>query len=404
MGKKEPLVNEETDGEAGNIEKDGKPVPAQDMDNKEQQRTPKEQITKYGPCGLVVVVIILALGLGLGLGLGGGDKDPCNGTCGINEKCEVSNDVATCVCLAKHTMDDDGNCIPDCPVPADDTGCWKPNGPKEECGTRLTFLNPVGGRIAVKHDYSWMALLGYAKDNGIAYLCAGSVINKWYILTAAHCIARNQHELVEIALGEHDINTNPDGDSAEVVRKKPKKITVHEKYDKENDKSAYDLALIRMDTPVELWDGDTKDSAVYPVCLPWETTDPGHALRLGKDLLTVTGWGHITDDITSEFRPATESLQQSKALYVDVAECAKEEHFEQNLNSTIQICAGPNDENEDACNGDAGGPLVIRKKTDQPWYQVGIVSYATSKCIAGKPSVYTRVTEFLTWLEMHMQP
>ena len=50
----------------------------------------------------------------------------------------------------------------------------------------------VNGEIAPFGEYPWMALLGYdplkkgGSDN--FYVCGGSLINKHYVLTAAHCI------------------------------------------------------------------------------------------------------------------------------------------------------------------------------------------------------------------------
>ena len=65
---------------------------------------------------------------------------------------------------------------------------WKPSGDAGECGTRTTLTNIVGGNVTKRGDYPYMALLGYDFDsNGIIYGCGGSLINKWYVLTAAHC-------------------------------------------------------------------------------------------------------------------------------------------------------------------------------------------------------------------------
>ena len=77
-----------------------------------------------------------------------------------------------------------------------DSGLWRPNGiyPKEECGFRLALTNIVGGKTAKFGDFPYMALLGYRSDLPITgktdtfYTCGGSLINKWYVLTAAHCI------------------------------------------------------------------------------------------------------------------------------------------------------------------------------------------------------------------------
>ena len=65
-----------------------------------------------------------------------------------------------------------------------DSGKWKPDGFEGECGQRTVLSNIVGGKVTKVGDFPYMALLGY---NGV-YGCGGSVINKWYVLTAAHCM------------------------------------------------------------------------------------------------------------------------------------------------------------------------------------------------------------------------
>ena len=72
------------------------------------------------------------------------------------------------------------------------SGLWKPNSDNEECGTRISLSNIVGGTTAKRGDYPFIALLGYdpqqVSGSDIFYTCGGSLINKHYILTAAHCI------------------------------------------------------------------------------------------------------------------------------------------------------------------------------------------------------------------------
>ena len=73
-----------------------------------------------------------------------------------------------------------------------DSGLWKPEGDKDECGKSISGTLIVGGREAKIGQFPWMALLGYdpsaVSGSEIFYLCGGSVINKHYVLTAAHCI------------------------------------------------------------------------------------------------------------------------------------------------------------------------------------------------------------------------
>jgi spatzle-processing enzyme len=66
-----------------------------------------------------------------------------------------------------------------------------------------------------------------------------------------------------------------------------------------------------------------------------------------------------------------------------------------------QLCAG-GEAGKDSCGGDSGGPLmsthlVGRKQIS---YLIGLVSYGARKCGSrGLPGVYTRVGEYMTWIE-----
>ena len=73
-------------------------------------------------------------------------------------------------------------------------GCWKPNGEFGECGKRVDSANIVGGKRAKPGDFPYMALIGYGTTTNqkgetvTSYNCGGSLINKYYVLTAAHCM------------------------------------------------------------------------------------------------------------------------------------------------------------------------------------------------------------------------
>lgn len=54
------------------------------------------------------------------------------------------------------------------------------------------------------------------------------------------------------------------------------------------------------------------------------------------------------------------------------------------------------------CQGDSGGALVhkVQVGSEDVWTQVGIVSYGSDAgCTYGQPTVYTRVTSFLKWIQ-----
>ena len=59
----------------------------------------------------------------------------------------------------------------------------------------------------------------------------------------------------------------------------------------------------------------------------------------------------------------------------------------------------------DSCDGDSGGPLIHRYDPDEPWTQVGIVSFGPHNCASKDvPGVYTQVDQFSDWIKNKLEP
>ena len=153
----------------------------------------------------------------------------------------------------------------------------------------------------------------------------------------------------EIVLGEHVVGQNPDcnryGCLAKTFTRSVQKYKLHENYNSSIIGGPYDLALIRLNQSVPMFnDQNPQESGVKPVCLPWFANDPGRVLTTEADLL-VTGWGRVTNNrrVNNQnlrlFKASTRTLKKLKVPAVSRKSCDKIEIFK-NLNTDLQICAG----------------------------------------------------------------
>jgi len=63
------------------------------------------------------------------------------------------------------------------------------------------------------------------------------------------------------------------------------------------------------------------------------------------------------------------------------------------------LCAGR--EGEDTCQGDSGGPLTCN--INQKYVLIGVTSFGYGCGEAGKPGVYVKVANYLTWISENKQ-
>nr|QFZ95604.1 serine protease 1 [Lasioderma serricorne] len=239
----------------------------------------------------------------------------------------------------------------------------------------------LGGVESLEGEFPHMAALGYRdlEDNQvIRWSCGGSLISNRWVLTAAHCIeTQDGNKPVKVRLGVVDImKTPPDGDYD------VESYEVHRNYSRRT--RHHDIALIKLDRNVQ-----SKDE-VRPACLYARNDDP--------PALNVTGWGQ-----TSARQGITSNILLRATIHpVSIEEC--DEIYTKRLSKNIvrsQICAVSDDGTKDACRGDSGGPLQIER--EGIIRIVGVTSYA-SGCGGKTPGVYTRVSNYLDWIERIVWP
>jgi secreted trypsin-like serine protease len=298
----------------------------------------------------------------------------------------------------------------------------------------------VGGSEASIRDWPWQAALRLydpATRTG-KYFCGGTVVSRYWVLTAAHCLALMQetgklsrpfrdgagqfHDgVLQVVLGVDNLD---DADATHVFDAEA--VDVHQAYLKvfhdalsrgddpglaassASVSAGNDIALIKLKTP---WSG-----AVAPLSLN-AGADPGNASLDAR----VAGFGDIEADAEerkvkqyfrgdgSEYYAASSHLRDVKIPTVSLDQCRDryqsftdlfgQKPFSEAVIGAGQLCAGT--DGRDSCQGDSGGPLVIYDAHNAK-YQIGVVSWGFDCAKPGFYGVYTRVSSEASWLKEHV--
>ncbi|KAM4634099.1 serine protease 27-like [Polymixia lowei] len=239
------------------------------------------------------------------------------------------------------------------------------------CGKPVLYRRIVGGENAYEGNWCWQVSLQC--DYG--HFCGGSLINKEWVLTAAHCLHyEDGRALKHIYLGrQSEENTN----IFEMIRNVTE-IICHPDYD-DADKNN-DICLLKLSEPV------TFTQYICPACLA-----AANSTFNNGTMVTVTGWG---ERMQKSLSGSLGKLQEVKVPIVGNRECiCQNDYFTITDN---MICAGMEEGMKDSCQGDSGGPMVA--KQDPVWIQGGVVSFGHGCARPSEPGVYTRVSEYQDWI------
>jgi len=241
----------------------------------------------------------------------------------------------------------------------------RPNRRYDPEGQRI-----VGGVEARPGSHPWIVSL----QMGGSHFCGGTLVAPDIVITAAHCVADGNPDT--IVAGAHDHNRP----NSNVQSSRPKSVVAHQRYNA--DTTLNDIAVIRLATPFKL------NAGVQTACLP----DAGETVADNAQG-TVAGWG-LTRENGGD---VSNILMQVGVPVIGTSSCAKQYASQGiGIDGAAMLCAGYGQGGKDACQGDSGGPFVF--KGTKGYTLQGVVSFGVGCARAGSPGVYSRVSNYIAWI------
>lgn len=242
------------------------------------------------------------------------------------------------------------------------------------CGKAPLNNRIVGGQNASAGAWPWQASLHRLGR----HVCGGTLITKDWVLTAAHCFPSGTSDFdLVVYLGLE----RQEGTNLNRISRSVSKIIKHPNYNPITDDN--DITLLRLSSSV------TFNNSIRPVCL----AAAGSTFANGTKMW-ITGWGDIRFNVPL---PSPKILQEVEVPVVENSDCSKAFSLENTIITNNMICAGfLGQGGKDSCQGDSGGPMVI--KDGSVWVQAGIVSFGHECATAKFPGVYTRVSQYQSWI------
>ncbi|XP_004766118.1 serine protease 55 isoform X2 [Mustela putorius furo] len=195
-----------------------------------------------------------------------------------------------------------------------------------ECGKRPIFEEGaqyskiIGGMEAEVGEFPWQVSIQARNE----HFCGGSIINKWWIVTAAHCLIFEEllPTDLSVVLGSNDLSSS----SLEI--KGVTSIVLHKEFRRLSMDN--DIALLLLDSPIRF------NGLTEPICIPGK---PSPSLW---HKCWVAGWGQTNSDDKSSVKT---DLMKVPMIIMDWEKCS--EAFPKLTKN--MLCAGYQNKSFDAC-------------------------------------------------------
>jgi Trypsin/Domain of unknown function (DUF4384) len=255
----------------------------------------------------------------------------------------------------------------------------------------------VHGVQADKGQWPSAVSLNILKEGGrAASLCAGTVIDSRWILTAAHCVFDRHRGGVRSLRAVTAFAKSNLPRQGEVRR--VKSVVAHPDFAAMQRTGKPSLGLINDIALLEL---ETPTTAPRQKLL----AEAGRSAGLAAGTMaTVIGWGVAKPrrpDEQSDSKQVSKALLRADVAVADRSACDAFLAFPGSVSTDPVFCAGDSKGGPDACNGDSGGPIFVAGHAGEP-LQAGVVSWGDGCAHPGTYGAYASVAHFEAWVRKHV--
>ncbi|GAB6019329.1 Transmembrane protease serine 9 [Chamberlinius hualienensis] len=239
----------------------------------------------------------------------------------------------------------------------------------------------IGGQNAVVGQFPWQVSLQYNNGTDNVHFCSGALIDRKWVLTAAHCLHGSAvgHQIKATGFEAVAGITNLDDSIGTEQRIQVESYIINADFDQSTLQG--DIALLNLTAPFEL------KYAVEVISLP--SLKQSSCCRAN-----VSGWGAST--------PGGDTTNRLQWLEMDIisdADCQTMlagHNLVEAMICTYQNGNGP-------CDGDSGGPVVALTSNSSAYYLVGVVSWGVLCGDPSYPSVHTEVSYYVDWISQNVK-